>query len=287
MMKDLDDVDILSNQSDDGKQKVEKTHSPRLKMSPTTPATAIPSCGKQTRHMSSDYAMSDASSQAHRRTSTLSPSYSSLSSLSAPPTNELSSSLQTQMNHLKVECLSSCLTVSLQHLDLSTIRSAPFLENKTGQNAEHSPCLVDTESTEHSFGVEFNTGGSAIAPGSTTAPSKMPLGKENNVFCASRKVCVSGLNSSRWSKRGMSEQNRKQRQGGSRAKSEDISSSGLLPPEADYCMGVMYYFIEFIGIIRVWVISFFLLINFFKYRNLLVAGCKTAECLNCPTLLFV
>lgn len=271
MLKELDASDILSNQSDNGKQEVEKTYSPILEAYPDTSATAIPSCHKkQTCHMSSDYAMSDASTQALHLTSSLSPSsFLSVSSLSAPPPYKLSSSLQMQIDRLKVECLSSCLTVCLQRLDLSTILRAhqgiiethraqvasPLsLETKGGQNARNLnfPCLVDTESAEQSFGSELQTGGlvrrlstsfmlSAISPRPITAPNKMLVAKEHNGLCTGRKVCVSGLNSSRWSKRGMDGQNRKQRQDETRTKPGDCSSTDLLPTGADSYMGVMYY----------------------------------------------
>ncbi|MCJ8749170.1 hypothetical protein PDJAM_G00173310, partial [Pangasius djambal] len=255
------------NQSDNRKQEVEKIYSPRLEAGPATSVTAIPSChGKQTCQMSSDYAMSDASTQDVHLTSSLSPSsFLSVSSLSAPPTHELSSSLQMQIDRLKVECLSSCLTVCLQRLNLNAIRQAhqgiiethkaqvasPLsLHTKRGQNAgnlENCPCS-DTESAEQSSGSELQTGGlirqlsasfvlSAISPAPITAPSKMPVAKEHNGLCTSRKVCVSGLNSSRWSKRGMGGQNRKQSQNEIRTKPGDCSSNDMLPTGADSYMG--------------------------------------------------
>lgn len=251
------------NQRENGKQEVEKSG---REVYPDTSATAILSCHeKQTCHMSSDYAMSDASTQALHLTSSLSPSsFLSVSSLSAP-TYKLSSSLQMQIDRLKVECLSSCVTVCLQRLDLGTISQAHqgirgtrkaqvasllSLETKGGQNARNLnlPCLVDSESAEQSFGSELQTGGlfrqlSAISPRPITAPNKMLVANENNGLCTTRKVCVSGLNSSRWSKRGMGEQNRKQRQDETRTKPGDWSSSDRLPTGAGSYMRVMYYFL--------------------------------------------
>lgn len=273
MLEELDVLDILSNQSDNGKQDVEKTYPPRLEAGPATSAAAIPSYhDKQACQMSSDYAMSDASTQARHLTSSLgTSSILSVSSLSAPPSNDLSSSVQMQTDRLKVECLSSCLTVCLQHLDLGNVHQAhqgimetqkakvasPItLESKRRQNArnlKNFPCLVGTESAEQSSGSEMQTGGlvrrlsasfmrSALSPASITAPSKMPVAKENNGLSTSRKVCVSGLNSSRWSKRGVGEQNRKQRQK-TRTKPGDRSSNDPLPTGADSRVGVMYYFL--------------------------------------------
>lgn len=260
MTEELEALDILLIQSDNGKYEVEKTHSPRPEVVSATSSTAIPSCcGKQTCHMSSDYALSNASSHL---TSSFSPS--SILSVSAP--SELSNSLQTQIDRLKVECLSTCLMVCLQRLDLSTIcraheeiietqaqvASPLSLETKRGQNAKNLknfPCLVDTKAAENSSGSELHTGGlsasfmlSAISPASITSPSKMSVASEHNDRCASRKVCVSGLNSSRWSKTIMGEQNRKQRQDETRVKPGDFSSNNLLPAGADSYMGVMYYF---------------------------------------------
>lgn len=267
MLEELDVLDILSNQSDNGKQDVEKTYPPRLEAGPATSAAAIPSChDEQACQMSSDYAMSDASTQAPHLTSSLgTSSILSVSSLSVPPRNDLSSSVQMLTDHLKVECLSSCLTVCLQHLDLNNVYQAhqeimktqkgkvasPItLESKRRQNArnlKNFPCLVGTESAEQTSGSEMQTGGlvrrlttsfmrSALSPASITAPSKMPVAKENNGLSTSRKVCVSGLNSSRWSKRGVGEQNRKQRQK-TRSKPGDCSSNDSLPTGADSCMG--------------------------------------------------
>ncbi|XP_053474761.1 uncharacterized protein haspin [Ictalurus furcatus] len=267
MLEELDVLDILSNQSDNGKQDVEKTYPPRLEAGPATSAAAIPSYhDKQACQMSSDYAMSDASTQARHLTSSLgTSSILSVSSLSAPPSNDLSSSVQMQTDRLKVECLSSCLTVCLQHLDLGNVHQAhqgimetqkakvasPItLESKRRQNArnlKNFPCLVGTESAEQSSGSEMQTGGlvrrlsasfmrSALSPASITAPSKMPVAKENNGLSTSRKVCVSGLNSSRWSKRGVGEQNRKQRQK-TRTKPGDRSSNDPLPTGADSRVG--------------------------------------------------
>lgn len=263
MLEELDLSDILSNQGDDGKQELEKTHSPRIEVATATSVPAVPSFhGMQTGHMSSDYAMSDASTQALHPTSSLSSSsFLSVSFLSAPPTCELSSSLQTQIERLKVECLSSCLTVCLHRLDLSTLRKAhqgmletrakvasPLsLELKLSQNTRNLqsvPCLVDNEIAEQSLGSEMHAGGlPAFSLAPITAPSKMPVAKENNGLCTSRKVYVSGFNSSRWTKKGMTEQKRKQRQDVIRTKPGDCSSSDLLLSGADSCSQVMLHFL--------------------------------------------
>ncbi|KAF7686912.1 hypothetical protein HF521_015305 [Silurus meridionalis] len=266
MLEELEVLDILSNKSDNRKQEDNKTYSPSSDAGPAASANAITSClGKRNRHLSSDYAVSNGSS---RETTSCNPSsFSSACPLSAPQTSELSNSLHEQIDRLKVECLSSCLTVSLQHLDLNTIPKAqkkitethkdlqvasPICSGaKTGQNSSNSKncaSLLDTESAEQSSGSEFQTGGlvrqlassfilSTIPPATVTAPSKMPAAKENASLCTSRKVCVSGLNASRWSKRGMSEQKRKQRHKETRTKPGEFSSSNLLPTGADSYIG--------------------------------------------------
>lgn len=222
-------------------------------MAPSTSVTAIKSVhGKRTCHMSSDCVTFGASPQALHPTSSLSPSnLLSISSLSAPPTYELSSSLQTQIEHLKKECLSSCLKVCLQHLDLGTnpqahqeimetqapVASSFSLKPKTCQNGRkmNYPSLVGMQSS----GTEMHTGGlSALVP--ITAPSKMSLTKENNGLCTSRKANVSGLNSSRWSRRCMGEKN-KQRKDIIRTKPGDCSSSDQLTPGADSFIQVMHF----------------------------------------------
>lgn len=268
----LEESDVLDmHSSDNEKQEVEKRFSPRLEAGPVTSEIAMPSChAKETCHMSSDYAMSDSSTQAPRLSSSVSPSSAlTVSSLSAPSIYEVSGSVQTQIDHLKVECLSSCLTVCLQRLDLSPIRQTHqetieihkaqvahslSLESKKGQNSKNFnfPCLRDTESGEQSSVSEFQTEGlvkqmsasfmlSATSPAPIKASIKMSVEKENSGLCTSRKVCVSGLNSSRWSRRGASERNKRQRQNETRTKLGDCSSNDLLHTGVDSYIGVMYY----------------------------------------------
>ncbi|KAI5607330.1 serine/threonine-protein kinase haspin isoform X2, partial [Silurus asotus] len=263
MLEELEVLDMVSNQSDNRKQEDNKIYSPGSDVGLAASANAIPSClGKRNRHLSSDYACSS------RETTSCNPSsFSSACPLSAPQTSELSNSLHEQIDRLKVECLSSCLTVSLKHLDLNTIPKAQIKITETpkdlqvaspvcsgakiGQNSSNSKncaSLLDTQSAEQSSCSEFQTGGlvrqlagsfvlSAIPPATVTAPSKMPAAKENASLCTSRKVCVSGLNASRWSKRGMSEQKRNQRHKETRTKPGEFSSSNLLPTGADSYIG--------------------------------------------------
>lgn len=271
----LEESDVLDRHSSDNeKQEVEKRFSPRLEVGPVTSEIAMPSChAKETCHMSSDYAMSDSSTQAPRLSSSVSPSSAlTVSSLSAPSIYEVSGSVQTQIDRLKVECLSSCLTVCLQRLDLSPIRQTHqetieirkaqvahslSLESKKGPNSRNfnswlDSVLRDTESGEQSSVSEFQTEVlvkqmsasfmlSATSPAPIKASSKMPVAKENSGLCTSRKVCVSGLNSSRWSRRGASERNKRQRQNETRTKPGDCSSNDLLHTEVDSYIGVMYY----------------------------------------------
>ncbi|TSO98519.1 Serine/threonine-protein kinase haspin [Bagarius yarrelli] len=247
MLKELDVSDTLSSKN--GKQKEEKTFSPRLEALRSRHA-------KQTCHTSSDYAKSDATTQDLYLSS-----FVSVSSHSGPPVDEVSSSLQAQIDRLKVECLSSCVTVCLQRLNLSTIcqasretletrkaqvASSPSLESRRATNF-NLPCIKDTKSAEQSSISELQTEGlvgqmsaslmlSAISPAPGKAPNKMPETEVTNGLCSSRKVCVKGLNSSRWSKKSV-DPNRKQRQNEKRTKHGDFSSSDLLSTGADSYMG--------------------------------------------------
>lgn len=124
----------------------------------------------------------------------------------------------------------------------SQVASPLPLETQESQNTrilKNVPCVEDNksagQSSDHEFSGSFML--SSISPAPITAPGKMPVKKEN-VYCSSRKVCVSGLSSSRWSKRGTGEQNRKKR-----TKRRDCSSSDLLPTGVESYMGVMYYFL--------------------------------------------
>lgn len=298
ILEEPDGLDIFSR--DNGKQT-------GLEAGPATSEIAMPSCNaKRTCHMSSDNPMSNASTQALHLSSLSPSSVSSLSSISAPPVYEVSSSLLTQIDHLKVKCMLSRLTVCLQRLEPRTIlqthqetaethkaqvASSHSLEIKRGRNSRNLnfPCLRDTESGVQSSVSELQTEGPVqqmcasfmlpvTSPEPIKAPSKMNEAKELSGLCTSRKVCVSGLNSSRWSKRGVGEHNRKRRQNESWTKPGDCSSSDMLLTGADSYMGVMYNFfcsicwdnqsMDYFGILCCMSILF-------KHRNLL--GCRAAE----------
>lgn len=263
ILEKLDVSDILSNKSDEN-QEEEKMHSPKMKVAPSTSVTAIPSFhGNQTCHTSSVCSISGASNQALHTTSLCPSTFLSVSSFSAPPTYEPSSSLQTQIDRLKVQCLSSCPKVCLQRLELSTnhqahlrtigtraqVASSFSLEPETGQKARkiektNFPCLLEMESAEQLSGTKMQTGGlPAFSLAPITVSRKMSVEKERNGLCTSRNVSVSGLSSSRWSKRAMGVKNKKQIQDVIRTKPGDCSSSDLLPCEADSFIRVMYYFL--------------------------------------------
>ncbi|KAK2865666.1 hypothetical protein Q7C36_001722 [Tachysurus vachellii] len=257
ILEEPDGLDIFSR--DNGKQT-------GLEAGPATPEVAMPSCNaKRTCHMSLDNPMSNASTQALNLSSLSPSSVSSLSSISAPPVYEVSSSLLTQIDHLKVKCTLSRLTVRLQRLEPRTVlqtrqettethkgqvAASHSLEIKRGRNSRNLnfPCLRDTESGVQSSVSELQTEGPvqqmsasfklpATSPEPIKAPSKMTAAKELSGLCTSRKVCVSGLNSSRWSKRGVGEHNRKRRQNESWTKPGDCSSSDVLLTGADSYMG--------------------------------------------------
>uniref|UniRef100_A0A4W4HMU7 Serine/threonine-protein kinase haspin n=1 Tax=Electrophorus electricus TaxID=8005 RepID=A0A4W4HMU7_ELEEL len=194
-------------------------------------------------------------------------SSSTSSSPSSPPGLELCVSEPELIDRLKVECLSSCLTVSLRPLERSVLRQA---QKGPGEARVASPQPPETEgdgraqdgdfpagklpdlnsyAIELPYGTEGQVGGlrrrlsnsflrSKASPQPGEAPGKAPAPavlKERNGGGTGRKACVSGLSAVRWSKRGMAEQNRKHRTKETAAWSKpgDCSLNYLLPARTE------------------------------------------------------
>ncbi|KAK1792709.1 hypothetical protein P4O66_012632, partial [Electrophorus voltai] len=202
-------------------------------------------------------------------------SSSTSSSPSSPPGLELCVSEPELIDRLKVECLSSCLTVSLRPLERSVLRQA---QKGPGEARVASPQPPETEgdgraqdgafpagklpdlnsyAIELPYGTEGQVGGlrrrlsnsflrSKASPQPGEAPGKAPAPavlKERNGGGTGRKACVSGLSAVRWSKRGMAEQNRKHRTKETAAWSKpgDCSLNYLLPARTEKHTGESLY----------------------------------------------
>lgn len=196
---------------------------------------------------------------------------SSSKSLSTSHLPEAICSNQSLIERLKAECLLSSLAVCIPRLDLGVysfipqgVTKAPCTDNSyiyhrdtaaspTLKKAEYvmpnSPINHRTPSTSKAvvqhLSIPFQL--PAVSPPASAANSKTrppAVTKERSGTGTGRKVCVSGLNISRWSKRGAGEFQEKKRKWESRTKtaSGDYSSWGsMLSTGADTFAGVSYY----------------------------------------------
>lgn len=194
------------------------------------------------------------------------------SSMSSPSSLPASDAIQTLVDRLKVECLSSCLTVSLQALDpnlLCKFQQAP-VESLKAQATPLSPEIESDEKRAPHSGnsdrlnspVSLSSGSDgqgtglvrrlsdlfkvpAVSPAPVEAPSKSHMQvvpKEPHGAGTARKVSVRGLSVSRWSKRDTGEQRKKQRKKSevrTRSKLEDCSLNYLLPARTNVHAGVI------------------------------------------------
>ncbi|XP_051560961.1 uncharacterized protein LOC127445153 isoform X3 [Myxocyprinus asiaticus] len=199
----------------------------------------------------------------------LTPLYVSSSSKSLPssPLPETICPSQPLIDRLKAECLLSCLTVGIPRLDLDGYpdanegaAKAPCIDSPYIRQRDRatSPPLNETESciASSKSPVNHRTPSNtervvrrlsasfqlpSVSPSASGAPSKArpPVVPKEHTGAGTgtgRKVCVSGLNVSRWSKRGTREHNEKWRRKEGRIKgvSGDNSSwSSILSAGAD------------------------------------------------------
>lgn len=206
---------------------------------------------------------------------------SSSSSLSTSPFSGAVCSNQSLIERLKAKCLLSSLAVSIQRLDLGAYLSAhqgatkapctespytchrenatspPFKE--TGNAVLNSP--ANNRTSNNAEAVVQHLSASFLPPPvsppasaahSKTRPPAVPKERTGAGTGTARKVCVSGLNVSRWSKRGTGEFNekRKKKEVRKKAVSGDYSScSSMLSAGADTYAGVSYHCQEYIHVL--------------------------------------
>ncbi|XP_007232734.3 uncharacterized protein haspin isoform X1 [Astyanax mexicanus] len=258
MLEKVDISDVLSPHSVNERPEVEEIqeYSPCLNLRPLTSVTAEEIWHSNQSQSISGSALSDDFPKPLHITS------SSLSALSIPPpstspTQELCSLTQALAERLKKECLSSCLTVSLQPLDRNVLlrfRQAPVkspeaqavaapppesksghLGNPEGLNAQAGLSSGgDRQKAAVVRRLSASYGVSAVSPAPAESPSKSRLlvvQKERAGAGTARKACVSGLSVSRWSKRGVGEGNKRQRKNGGRTRTKpgDCTLNNLLP----------------------------------------------------------
>ncbi|KAL1282446.1 hypothetical protein QQF64_001249 [Cirrhinus molitorella] len=194
---------------------------------------------------------------------------SSSSSHSTSPFTGAVCSNQSLIERLKAKCLLSSLAVSIPRLDLGAYFSAhrgatkaPCTESSNTFHRESatSPPFKDTGNAIINGPINNRTPGNteavvqhlsasfqpppvsppASATRTKTRPPAVPKERTGAGTGTARKVCVSGLNVSRWSKRGTGEFNekRKKKEGRSKAVSGDYSScSSMLSAGADTYAG--------------------------------------------------
>ncbi len=203
---------------------------------------------------------------------------SSSSSLSTPPFAGAVCANQSLIGRLKAECLLSSLAVRIPRFDLGaypsvqegptkapctespytchreSATSPPFME--TGNIILNSP--INNRSPHNAEAVIQHLSASfklppvsppASAAHGKTRPPAVPKECSGAGSGTGRKVCVSGLNVSRWSKRGTGELNgkRKKNERQTKAMSGDYSSCGsMLSAGADTYTGVSYHCQEYI-----------------------------------------
>ncbi|KAI7810805.1 uncharacterized protein haspin isoform X2 [Triplophysa rosa] len=183
------------------------------------------------------------------------PLYISLSkSLNSPShaeaqTSSLTCSNQPLVDRLKAECLLSCLTVGIPRLDLGAYISvhqeaAPCFDSPHTCQKDNasSPILKGPENCNISLKGPVNCGdtetvvrrlSASFQPPvalSETRPPAVPKERTGAATSTGRKVCMSGLNVSRWSRRATGERNEKWRkkEGRTKATSGDSSSWGSM-----------------------------------------------------------
>lgn len=189
-------------------------------------------------------------------------SSASSKSLPSSPSNAEVHSSQTCPNQpfidrLKAECLLSCLTVGIPRLDLKAYISdhrktrapctdSPYTCQKDNTSSpEPKRCNVLVKSPTNCSNASFQPPvvlPPASAALSETRPSAVP--KERAGTSTGRKVCVSGLNVSRWSRRATGERNEKRRkkEGRTKTASGDSSSWGsMLSAGVETFAGVSFH----------------------------------------------
>ncbi|XP_067297794.1 uncharacterized protein haspin [Pseudorasbora parva] len=183
---------------------------------------------------------------------------SSSKSLSTSPLTEAICSNLSLIDHLKAECLLSSLTVCIPRVDLGAchlvhqgtnspnilsinrrdIATSPSFK-ESGNVIQFSPINhrtpSNTESVVRHLSASFQP--PPVSPThSKTRPPAVPKERTGAGTGTGRKVCVSGLNVSRWSKRGTGQFNekRRKREGRTKAVSGDYSSGcSMLSAGAD------------------------------------------------------
>nr|XP_055061405.1 uncharacterized protein haspin [Misgurnus anguillicaudatus] len=181
----------------------------------------------------------------------------------SPPSSPLNEESQTSSNlwsnqplidRLKAECLLSCLTVKIPRLDMGaysyvhqvvapgpctdypnicqteSAASPPFKETENCIVTSKSPMShSNTETVVRRLSESFQppriahpAAAAGLSAARPPAVSKERTGASTNT---GRKVCVSGLNVSRWSRRGTGERNVKQRKREERTKAQSGNSS--------------------------------------------------------------
>lgn len=206
---------------------------------------------------------------------------SSSKSLSASPLTEANCSNLSLIDRLKAECLLSSLTVCVPRLDLGAY---PLVhQGATKAPCTYSPCILpishrdiatsppfketrivipnspinhrtpsNAEAVVRHLSASFRpppVSPPASATHSKTRPPAVPKERTGAGTGTGRKVCVSGLNVSRWSKRGTGEFNEKRRkkEGQTKAVSGDYSSGcSMLSAGADTYVAVSYHCQEYI-----------------------------------------
>nr|XP_021329574.1 serine/threonine-protein kinase haspin isoform X4 [Danio rerio] len=174
--------------------------------------------------------------------------FSSSKSLSPSHLPEANQSL---IERLKAECLLSSLAVCIPRLDLGVYSFIPHGVTKapcTDKDSATSPTLKKAEHVMPDSPINHRTPGNlkavvqhlflplqppTVSPPASVANSKTRppvVTKERSGTGTGRKVCVSGLNVSRWSKKGAGEfqDKRRKREGRTKAASGDYSSWGSM-----------------------------------------------------------
>lgn len=201
---------------------------------------------------------------------------SSSKSPSTSPLTEAKCSNLSLIDRLKAECLLSSLTVCIPRLDLAAY---PLVhQGATKAPCTYSSCILPISHRDIATSPPFKETGIVIpnspinhrTPGnaeavvrhlsasfqpppvsppasathSKTRPPAVPKERTGAGTGTGRKVCVSGLNVSRWSKRGTGEFNEKRRkkEGRTKAVSGDYSSGcSMLSAGADTYVAVSYH----------------------------------------------
>lgn len=198
-------------------------------------------------------------------------------SLNSPSNAEVQTSSQTGSNQslidrLKAECLLSCLTVGIPRLDIRAYISdhqgaarAPCTDSPYACQKDNTSSPLLKESGNYSISLKSPVNRSdtetvvrrlsasfqppvilppASAALSETRPPAVPTERTGAGTSTGRKVCVSGLNVSRWSRRATGERKEKRRkkEGRTKATTGDSSSWGsMLSAGAETFAGVSFH----------------------------------------------